>query len=384
MPKMPVFEKPRFFHSALLNTSLLAVLPVLAVLFIVVMPSIFSPKINASPALSGGIWFNYRYVNSDGNANDRDSETLGDFADEAFILYVDDKPENSPWSLSAELRIGPGSFTSPANNSTGDNAVLHKAWVRYAIDEASSVTFGKSQVPFGWKTGNFWPGEILLGGYGDQMDVGAKYSIARSTAQYTLAYYHADDWGETSTDTVDDNGHWGRADSYRKIQTFVADGSWAMTEQHRLGLSLQAGKLQDLSAPENEADGNHEGAVLYMVGDYGAAGFKAQWLQIQRDLPTAFAQQQNLTATIKNQRAAIELTYARNNWLYYLDTTWAKTQTNGNSAGSVYGFAPGFSYDYGPGWVYVEYLKQNGFIDSLGDVGEGDFDAAYVSFDYYF
>ena len=46
-------------------------------------------------------------------------------------------------------------------------------------------------------------------------------------------------------------------------------------------------------------------------------------------------------------------------------------------------FAPGMRYDYGPGCIYLEYLTQNGFIDRNGEVGEGDFDAIYLSVDFY-
>ncbi|MGM0678579.1 MAG: porin, partial [Pseudomonadota bacterium] len=160
---------------------------------------------SASPAISGGVWFNYRNVAD----NDRDNETAGDIADEALVLYVDDKKDGRPWSFSAETRFGPGSFTDPDNNSTGDSYTIHKAWIGYQMSDSSQLKIGKSQVPFGWKTANFWPGDVLLGGYGDQMDVGIKYSGSDDALSYDLAYYHADDWGETSTDSVDDNGHWG-------------------------------------------------------------------------------------------------------------------------------------------------------------------------------
>jgi hypothetical protein len=101
-------------------------------------------------------------------------------------------------------------------------------------------------MPFGWKTVNFWPGDLLLGGYADQMDVGVKYSKTGESIKYQLAYYHADDWGETSTDTMDDNGHWGSSTTYRKLHTFVGNVDFRIADQQWVGVSLQSGDLQNL------------------------------------------------------------------------------------------------------------------------------------------
>ena len=84
------------------------------------------------------------------------------------MLYFDHQAEGSQWLFSGEVRYGPGSFTDPLNNSSNDTFVLHKAWLGYTFNEESMLKIGKSQVPFGWKSINFWPGDMLLGGYGDQ------------------------------------------------------------------------------------------------------------------------------------------------------------------------------------------------------------------------
>jgi hypothetical protein len=52
-------------------------------------------------------------------------------------------------------------------------------------------------------------------------------------------------------------------------------------------------------------------------------------------------------------------------------------------------FAPGVSYNYGPGWIYAEYLTQTNYLSRTGDVGDsaGDdytFSATYLTIDYYF
>lgn len=342
----------------------------------------------ASAGLSTGIWFNYRYVtDSGGTSDERDADTFGDIQSEALILYLDDKVEDTPWSMSGEVRFGPGSFTDPANNSTGNNFTLHKAWLAYKFDENRELKIGKSQVPFGWKTANFWPGDMLQAGYGDQMDVGFKYTATQDALTYDVAYYHADDWGETSTDTVDDNGHWGSSTTYRKVQTVVANALYQLNDQHGLGVSLQSGKLQDLTGvdPENPVDGSHSGAVLYYMGNFNKFNLKAEFMQVERSLPTDFAASSGLIEDIDNSRAAIELGYREGPWYWYLDATMADPgdQTN-TDVDSVTAIAPGVSYDYGPGWFYFEALSQDGYVDRNGEIGEGDFSAVYVSVDYYF
>lgn len=340
-----------------------------------------APVALASPSISGGFWMNYRYHVNSGTDEARDSNTSGDIADEAIVFYITDKPKDKPWSFESEIRFGPGAFTNPANNSTGDNFGIHKAWMGYQLNDTHAVKIGKSQVPFGFKNSNFWPGDMLMGGYGDQMDVGVKLSGSQDTLSYNLAYYHADDWGETSTDTMDDGGHWGTKTTYRKVQTVVADASFPLAENHTIGASYQNGQLQDLEGtdPENPLSGSHNAAVAYYKGKVADVGIKAQYLATERRLPKPLNQE-----FVQNTRALLELSYSMGDYYFYADGTWASPDTEGNTADDVAAYAYGMMYDYGAGWFYVEYLTQNGYINANGMVGEGDFDALYVTLDYYF
>lgn len=338
----------------------------------------------AENKLSAGVWATYEYIQDNG----RDDATKGDIKDEALILYADGAADEGEgiWSYSAELRIGPGSFTDVDNNSTGDRIALHKAWVGFDFERFGTLRVGKSQVPFGWKTVNFWPGDILLAGYGDQMDVGLKLSDQRGRFDYDLAYYHADDWGEDSTDTVDDNGHWGSSTTYRKVQTFVANLEYNVTPTQKIAVSAQTGRLQDLTdaiPDDEEVDGDHKAYVLWYHGQFNNFYAKASWIDMQRELPDDHVAAAGLASTIENSRLALELGYRMDNWFFYLDASQADPGTEGSTADTVTAFAPGFSYDYGPGWIYVEYLTQDGFVDRNGQVGEGDFDALYISMDFY-
>merc|ERR1711974_64808 len=113
--------------------------------------------------------------------------------------------------------------------------------------------WGKARFLSAGKPSTSGPVKGCWGGYGDQMDVGFKLSSSLNAFSYDVAYYHQDDWGETSTDTVDDNGHWGSATSYRKIKTGVVNGDWNFMDGHTVGLSYQKGRLQDLTAAEAKA-----------------------------------------------------------------------------------------------------------------------------------
>ncbi len=333
----------------------------------------------ASGKLSAGVWMNYEYQID--NAASAHEQTRGDIENEALILYADGHAAQGQgrWLYSAELRIGPGSFTDPANNSSGDNFALHKAWVGWRFGDSAVLRVGKSQVPFGWKTVNFWPGDILQAGYGDQMDVGVKFSNEIDAWRYDLAYYHADDWGTRSTDTLDDNGHWGSSTTYRKVHTAVANLEYAFMPGQRIALSAQAGRLQDLSVGEGEVDGNHQAFALWYHGEFGNAYSKLEYVVMEREMPGNHL----AGATIENSRIAAEFGYRMGPWLFYLDTSMASPDTAGSSADTVMAHAPGLSYDYGPGWIYLEYLTQDGFVDRNGQIGEGDFDALYLSLDFY-
>ena len=353
----------------------------------------------AGAELSAGVWWVYQNVtNSDFNSasfsEDLDNETGGNFADPALILYADDDGSHGPWHFSAETRIGTGSFTSPANNNSGDNFTLHKAWIGYDLTEDASLKLGKSQVPFGWKTVNFWPGDGLQGGYGDQMDVGLKLSGDAGAIHYDAAYYHQDDWGEDSTDTVDDNGHWGSSATYRKIKTGVLNVDWNFLEHHTVGASAQYGRMQDLvpvaagNPSASNDEGVHQAYDLHYMFEMDNWSAKYRFISVERDFDGMDALLASADAPvddkIENQRHVVEVGYNHNNWFYYVDAGVARTDTTGNDADDVQFIAPGVRYQYGPGWIYFEYLQSDGDINAYGDVYESDFDAVYVAFDFYF
>ncbi|WP_373017343.1 hypothetical protein [Thiomicrorhabdus sp.] len=356
----------------------------------------FSSYVMASNQLTLGAWYNY--ANENDNIPGNDYTANGDFGYGAVILYADGAAEKGQgnWSYSAELRVGPGSFTDTLNNSTGDEVSLHKAWIGFDFENDYKLIVGKSQVPFGWKTTNFWPGDMFLGGYGDQMDVGLKLEARKGKLNYNLAYYFQDDWWATSTDTNDDNKHWGSSETYRKVGTFVADVNMAVVPNHIVGMSLQSGQLEDLTAERSdpttklnsrhESDGSHSAAAVYYKGQFGPTFVNAEVAQTRRTMPGDLVASDGIASKYETMRYAVEIGRSSGDWTYYLDATWADSNTKGNDNGTIAAYAPGIRYDYGPGWIYAEYLTQNGYIDRYGDAVSEDyeFNAFYLSVDWYY
>jgi hypothetical protein len=345
----------------------------------------------ASTAISGGIWLNHQYVTEETGTEttEREGSTLGSTNSEALVLYIDHQQEDSAWQLSAEWRTGPGSFSDSDNNSTGDTSGFHKLWVGYNFSKDRKVVIGKSQVPFGFGTTNFWPGDMGLGGYGDQMDVGVKFSDKQDAISYDLAWYVSDDFGAKSTDTTDDNKHWGSSTTYRKVNTAVANIGYDLSESSTIGFSYQQGELQDLTGTQPDTDstfGGHNAWDVWYTGTYGNVGVKAQVMGTQRNGLDKIGTDKD---EVKTTRQSLTVSYAAGPFSYYIDYTGVATHTKDNDASDMVAFAPGVSYNYGPGWIYAEYLTQSNYLDRNADVADAANDdyklsATYLTIDYYF
>ena len=358
-----------------------------SLLALAIAASVAAPA-SASTAISGGIWLNHQQTtDSNGSdAPDREADTYGTMHNESLILYIDHKQEDSAWQLSSEWRTGQGSFSDSSNNNSGDTSGFHKLWVGYNFSADRQLVIGKSKNPFGFGTSNFWPGDMGLGGFGDQMDVGIKFSDKQDAISYDLAWFVADDFGTSSTDSMDDNGHWGSAATYRKVNTAVANIGYELFPGSTIGVSYQQGELQDLSDTFSDTDsifGDHNAWDVWYTGTYGNFGVKAQVIGTQRDGVDEVVA--GAAEEAKTMRQSLTVSYAAGPFSYYIDYTGVATDTKGNDANDLVAFAPGVSYNYGPGWIYAEYLTQNKGVNANGDIGaDFDFSALYLTVDYYF
>ncbi len=378
------------------GTTFFAVLPALALVWGLMV----APSASAAAELSSGVWWVYGYITESDFSLTSFNETLdnttgGNFSAPALVFYADDDGSYGPWGYSAELRMGRGSFTDPINNSSGGTVAMHKAWIDYQFNDHLNLKIGKSQMPFGWKTGNFWPGDLLQGGYGDQMDPGFKLSGHAGDFAYDLGYYHQDDWGETSTDTVDDGGHWGASDTWRKIKTGVVNLDWKLDSMNTLGVSGQSGRMQDLVPVANDTPGasNDSGRQHALDFHYIFKGKqftgKYRFIHTRRDFSgmdafLSLSSDAPPSPDVETSRHVAHLGWQQDRWQYVLEASTATTGTDGNTADRVYAWTPGVRYNYGPGWLYLESLAQSGDIGRNGDIHENEFRSVYVAFDFYF
>ena len=337
--------------------------------------TIFSSNALSTPEFSGGFWVNYSYDENSYNTH---------FGDEAAVLYIDkERSENSPWNYSAEFRVGPGGFSDPDNNTTGSSFVIHKFWFSYSFDQSNRITIGKSDLPFAWKTANFWPGDMFLAAYGDQMDVGLKYQGNFQTIDLQIGFYPRDDWRSTSTDTTDDNRHWGSRNTYTKRNTFVLDTSIPIGEFHRFGVSAQSGELEEFITGLEQNDGSHNAVAIYYIGKFEKWSLNLSYINTQRKLPKAYVLQSSLPDEVKNTRYNAELSYQLDKWTFMVNSNFAKSDTIGSLNDTYSAWAPGVKYNYGSGWVYLEYLNQDAWFDRDMRINEGNFAAWYLTLDYY-
>lgn len=337
--------------------------------------SLVSFTSHSETTFSGGFWFNYNI-----NQQTHDSH----FGDEALVIYLDKQhEEQTPWNYSAEFRIGPGGFSDTENNTTGSNYVLHKAWISYSKNDQHTFILGKSQLPFGWKTGNFWPGDMFLAAYGDQMDVGLKYVGRYDSINVAAAFYPRDDWRKDSTDSTDDNRHWGSRKTYHKLDTWVGDITWTLQSSEKIGVSVQKGKLQESITGRDEKDGEHHAYTLYYDYTFDEFTFKVSYIKGVRHLPDAYFSLTGLPESIRNQRYNNELSYQYDKWTFLIDVTLAKSNTVGGLDKMAIAYAPGVRYNYGGGWIYLEYLNQNAWFDRDMKINDGNFAAWYLTLDYY-
>ena len=149
--------------------------------------------------------------------------------------------------------------------------------------------------------------------------------------------------------------------------------------------------MQDLTAAEAKArddEGDHEALNLHYTFTMNDFTARYQFIDTMRDFGgmDAFLLGGAAPADeeVETQVHMAQLIYNQNRWSYYLDAGVASTDTRGNNADDVEFYAPGVSYKYGPGWLYLEYLWSDGDVDRNGDIYEADFRAVYASFDFYF
>ncbi|MBK1733815.1 hypothetical protein CKO15_00670 [Halorhodospira abdelmalekii] len=371
-------------------------------------------------SISLGMWANYTYdVDSDAS-----EDRLGDVGLPALILYVNH--EHNEWFFNAETRFGEGSFQSFSGDDDRYWGFKELAVGRH-IGETMTLTVGKTEVPFTYSRFNFWPGERLIRGFGDQYNVGARLDVdPQGPLDMSFMFIKSQNWGSDTTSMDDGAGvgdpglfragavgqHWGSNDTYQKVNTVVGDFGFT-AGGFRTGLSLQAGQLvnQDplvdpvtgevLTGVGEESE-THFAAGLYTEGTVASLDLGAQFVAYDQGDVDAFMQE-GYDFTTQGSGQAMMLSAGLNdlgNWYPYADLTWRSPDSDINDVLDDFGVGVNFddtfdlvlgtTYNYGPGWIYAEVLLENLTDEENGLTGNPTADGMEftqtfsLTMDYYF
>ncbi|MCG5540331.1 MULTISPECIES: hypothetical protein [unclassified Halorhodospira] len=360
--------------------------------------------------LSFGAWVNYTY-NVD---NDASEDRLGDIDYPAGIIYANH--QHGDWFFDSELRFGSGSFQS----FSGDDREwgFKELAIGRHYGEEWTMTVGKTEVPFTYSRFNFWPGERLARGFGDQYNPGIRFDFdpANNPMDMSFMFIKSQNWG-TDTTSQDDGAdvgaigqHWGSNETYHKINTLVADLGFTQGN-FRHGASFQAGQLANQNYEDDDDEitaaeeiETHWAAGLYTEGNIGAWDLAGQVVHYdQGDADTfesAFEEEDIDTGTgddqldVRTQGAGqvmmLSAGFNAGDWYHYGDLTGRSPDSDFDNLDDTYDLVLGSRYNYGPGWIYAELQLENitGEDDGItGDGDPGDRDSTqevHLTMDYYF
>ncbi|MCC3751831.1 MAG: hypothetical protein LLP51_10600 [Halorhodospira halophila] len=356
--------------------------------------------------LSFGAWVNYTYDVD----NDASEDRLGDIDYPAGIIYANH--QHGDWFFDSELRFGSGSFQSFSGDSR-EWGFKELAIGRH-YGEEWTMTVGKTEVPFTYSRFNFWPGERLARGFGDQYNPGIRFDFdpANNPMDMSFMFIKSQNWG-TDTTSQDDGApvgeigqHWGSNDTYHKINTLVADLGFTQGN-FRHGASFQAGQLANQGIEDE--DGNeitaaeeietHWAAGLYTEGNIGAWDLAGQLVHYdQGDIDEFYSGLDNagldddawFETEGSGQVMMLSAGFNAGDWYHYGDLTGRSPDSDFDNLDDTYDLVLGTRYNYGPGWIYAELQLDNITGEDDGITGDGDAgdrdstQAVYLTMDYYF
>ena len=340
--------------------------------------------------LSFGAWVNYTY-NVD---NDASEDRLGDIDFPAFIIYANH--EHGDWFFDSELRYGSGSFQDFSGpNNEGD---VQQSWGFKELafgrhyGEEWTMTLGLTDVPFTTSRINFWPGERMTSGFGDQENVGIRFDHQPVNAAWdmSLMFAKSQNWG-TDTTSQDDGtlAHWGKnenpymeydEDTYHKINTLIGD--FGVTQgDFRHGVSVQAGQLADIDDPSETE--THFALGVYTEGSVGDLDVQGQFVHYDQGDVNDLSNDYDTQGA--GQVGSLGIGSAFGNWYTYGDLSARFPDSDRVNDDTQMDLVLGASYDYGPGWIYPEILLENITDEEDGAGGSDEFSQTIsLTMDYYF
>ncbi|MCG5533046.1 hypothetical protein LRF89_06275 [Halorhodospira sp. 9621] len=356
-----------------------------------------------------GAWFNYNYdVDSDAS-----EDRYGDLDFESFNIYANH--QHGDWFFDGEVRLGAGSFQVSGAGEDADQAAdrnvigIKELAIGRHYGEEWTMTVGKTEVPFTYSRFNFWPGERLASGFGDQYNPGIRFDFdpVNNPMDMSFMYIKSQNWG-TDTTSLDDGtlGHWGSNDTYHKINTLVADLGFTQGD-FRYGASLQAGQLANQNIEDDSGNEitaaeeieTHWAAGLYTEGTVGAWDLAGQLVHYdQGDIDEFYSGLDNagidddewFETQGSGQVMMLSAGFNAGDWYHYGDLTGRSPDSDFDNLDDTYDLVLGTRYNYGPGWIYAELQLDNITGEDDGITGDGDAgdrdstQAVYLTMDYYF
>ncbi len=330
-----------------------------------------SPALALGDSVTIGTWLNY-------TLNDGNEKVGGDANYEALILYMNHEADD--WYFDGEVRFGSGSFQTFSGNAGEDpqSAIgIKQLSIGHHLSDSWAVEVGKTQVPFTRSRTNFWPGERMTSGFGDQRNLGVKLmgDDPDSPMDMSFMFVKSQNFG-TDTTSLDDGTlrQWGANDTYTKVNTLVADFGFEFLPNRRIGLSLQAGQLANQAESDEDDDlafgdetVGHTAVALYSQCQHGPLETGFQFVHYDQehfdDDVIDDAGEYNTMGTGQ----ALHLTMAYNGGERlrpYMDLSMRMPDSDlrnddGNAYDDTTDLVLGASYNYGPGWFYFETLTQN-------------------------
>ncbi|MCG5538198.1 hypothetical protein [Halorhodospira sp. 9622] len=347
--------------------------------------------------LGFGAWINYQYDVDDDASEDR----YGDLDFESFNIYANH--QHGDWFFDGEVRLGWGSFQGTGISEDESDAAANRSVIgikELAIGrhygEEWTMTVGKTEVPFTYSRFNFWPGERLASGFGDQYNPGIRFDFdpVNNPMDMSFMYIKSQNWG-TDTTSLDDGtlGHWGSNDTYHKINTLVADLGFTQGD-FRYGASLQAGQLanqehDDFTAGEETE--THWAAGLYTEGTVGAWDLAGQLVHYDQGDTDEFDDDLDITTQGSGQVGMLSAGFNAGDWYHYGDLTGRAPDSDRERDDTTYDLVLGSRYNYGPGFIYAELQLENITDQEEGVSGHEYDDDEYeftqtvnLTMDYYF
>ena len=345
-----------------------------------------------------GAWMNYEY-------NDETDETAGNIDLESFNIYANH--EHNDWFFDAEVRFGGGSFQNfsgrTVNDTTQSWGIKELAIGRHYGDDWT-MTVGKTSIPFAWSRYNFWPGARQASGFDDSDGTGLRFDWDPGTElDGSLMFVKNQNMGSDATQQDDgtfgfwEGGEQGGNNQYFRGNTLIGDVGFTALET-RWGFSAQAGQLLGTGLDDGDGVATDEDETFWAVSPYFESqlgSFDVSGKIVHYDMDETIGDNEFGTPG-EGQVLALSAGVPQGDWYHYTDLTMhlpdddsSLRQVDDADADNTIDAVLGSRYNYGPGWIYLEYYATNVTSEDnptgTGYVYQDDVNhVVNITMDYYF